>query len=498
MIVTFRARLTLFFLGIIAGPLLVAAFMADSASRARALRDADARLQVASVAATGAFQQQQLSVRQTLSPSFALRAFRAAGSGELDRLRASSRLDYLVVIRHGRVARGSIDLPSAFPRDPTAIAGGGLRFVAAERRVIIRPAAGSSVLGGRLWEPRLPPALQVRSIPVVNGHPVRSFGGSFSTATRPVSAGSVRLVCLCRGGAEASGLEVLTSVPARGLGAWVRWPRVGLVILAMATLVAFAYALAWLLSRPLSRLASEVSAVARGETQTTSPIDAGAGREIYQVARSLRTMTAELTGSRGELQRTRGKLAATERMTLTDPLTEVWNRRYLERALREQIKRHERFESQFGLLLIDIDRFKGVNDAHGHLVADAVLQGVARVIGASIRSDIDVLARFGGDEFAVVLPESDDVGALAAAEKIRMLVAEWPSESDSVKAPITVSIGIAVCPQDGLVPEQMLAAADAAMYRAKAAGRNRTFPASERPADRRRPGRGHARPDEPA
>src|SRR5207237_164344 len=244
---------------------------------------------------------------------------------------------------------------------------GGLRFVAAERRVTIRPVAGSSVLGGRLWKPDLPSALRVRSVLVVDGHPAEAVPGPFSPSRRPVSAGDMRHVCLCRGGAAASGLALFTPARGGGLWAWFHGPRVAFLALAIATLVALAYVLAWLLSRPLSRLADEVSAVARGDTQITRPVDPAAGREIYQVARSLRTVSAELSGSRGELERTRGKLAATERMTLTDPLTDVWNRRYLERALREQIKRHARFGSQFGLLLIDIDRFKRVNDAHGHV-----------------------------------------------------------------------------------------------------------------------------------
>src|SRR5207249_4312961 len=148
-------------------------------------------------------------------------------------------------------------------------------------------------------------------------------------------------------------------------------------------------------------------------------VDSTDDREFYQVARTLRAVSEQLSGSRGELERTRGRLAATERMTLTDHLTGVWNRRYLERALREQIKRYGRFESPFAILLIDVDRFKRVNDVHGHVVGDAALVGVARVIDGSIRSDIDVLARLGGDEFVAVLPESDAAGAFAAAEKIR-------------------------------------------------------------------------------
>jgi diguanylate cyclase (GGDEF)-like protein len=435
---TFRARLTLLLLGIVAAPVLVGALVADHLSHSQAQRDADARLQVASVAATAAFQREQVSVTRTLSSAVAVRAFRAKSSGELDRLRTSSRLDYLLVIRGGRVAAASVDLAPPFPRDAAAIQAGGLRFVAAERRVIIPPAAGSSVLGGRLWEPRLPSALRVRSVLVVKGHPAGAVPGGTSLSRRPVSAGGMRLVCLCRGRSE-SGVALFTSERAAGLGAWFRWPRVVLAILAIGTLVALAYVLAGLLSH---------------------------------------TVSEELSESRHELERTRGKLAAAQRMTLTDPLTEVWNRRYLEGTLREHTKRHARFDSQFALLLIDIDGFKRVNDAHGHVFGDAILRGVARAIRGSIRSDIDVLARFGGDEFAAVLPESDGNGAPAAAEKIRRLVAASSFESDGVEVKITVSIGVAVCPQNGLEPEGIMAAADAALYRAKAAGRNRTSLAS--------------------
>jgi diguanylate cyclase (GGDEF)-like protein len=435
---TFRARLTLFLLGVVAAPVLVGALVADHLSRSQAQRDADARLQVASVAATAAFQREQVSVTRALSSAVAERAFRAKGSAEVDRLRTSSRLDYLFVIRGGRVAAASIDLAQPFPRHPAAIQGGDLRFVAAERRVIIPPAPESSVLGGRLWEPRLPSALHVHPVLVVQGHPAGALPGGTSLSRRPVSAGDMRLVCLCRGSKQ-SGVALFTPARAEGLGAWFRWPWVAFAILAIGTLVALAYTLAWLLSR---------------------------------------TVSEELSESRQELELTRGKLATAQLMTLTDPLTEVWNRRYLEGALREHTKRHVRFESQFALLLIDIDGFKRVNDAHGHVVGDAILRGVARAILGSIRSDIDVLARFGGDEFAAVLPESDGHGAPAAAEKIRQLVAASSFESDGVEVKITVSIGVAVCPQNGLEPEGILAAADAALYRAKAAGRNRTSLAS--------------------
>ena len=474
---TFRARLTLFFLGIVALPLVVGVLVADHLSDTQALRDADARLQVASLAASDALRQERLEVTLAVSPDVAVRAFRAPTGGALDAVRRSARLDYLVVVRGGRVARASIDLPASVPADAGSIDRGALRLVAAERRVVIRRVAGSSVLGGRLWDPRLPSALGVRTVFVIGGRPVGGGSDAISPSSRPTWAGDDRLVCVCEGGGRATGLALVTPATAPGLARWLGWPRIAIVVLGLAVLAGLCYALAWLLSRPLRRLADEVTALARGGTIPAEVVDP-ADREVYQVARTLRAVSAELSGSRGELERTRGRLAATERMTLTDPLTGVWNRRYLERALREQIKRHARFESPFALLLIDIDRFKRVNDAHGHGIGDAALVGVARAIDGSIRSDIDVLARLGGDEFVAVLPESDAAGAFVAAEKIRKVVARSPFDSESVRIPLTVSIGVAACPQDGLEPERLIAAADAAAYRAKAEGRNRTASAS--------------------
>jgi diguanylate cyclase (GGDEF)-like protein len=221
-------------------------------------------------------------------------------------------------------------------------------------------------------------------------------------------------------------------------------------------------------------LVDEVAAVARGEPDVEPAVDPAAGRELYQVATTLRTVSQELTGSRGELERTRGRLAAAERLTLIDPLTGAWNRRYLERTMREQAKRYERFESPFAVLVIDIDRFKGINDRFGHSVGDAVLIEVAHTIDGSIRGDIDVLTRFGGEEFVLVLPETDRVGGVVAAEKIRKLVADSAFESGGRRLNVTVSVGVAACPEDAVAAPALLLAADAAMYRAKAAGRNRT------------------------
>jgi len=475
--VTFRARLTLFFLGIVAAPLIGGAVLAGNLSRAQAVRDADARLQVAALSATNALQQERLVIPRDLSSAVALRAVRAPTSAGLDSIRRSARLDYLAVVRDGRVVASSIEVSPGLPTDAAAIEAGVLRPVAAERRVAIR-GRNVTVLGGRVWRPGLASTLDVRAVLVLDGHPVGGVPGSFSPSLRPVTADGDRVVCMCRNGGEASGLVLFTPAHAEGLGRWFRWPAVALLAVGLVVLVSIAYGLAWLLARPLSRLAQEAEAVARGEPDAAPAVDPAAGREFGQVERTLRSVSAELTGSRGELAQARGRLVASERLTLVDPLTGAWNRRYLDQALREQVKRFQRYGSPFAILMIDCDHFKRVNDQHGHAAGDAVLVGVARTIGRSIRSDIDVLARFGGEEFVAVLPETDAEGAVAAAEKIRKLVAGTPLEHEGATIAITVSIGVTACPTDGREPERLLATADSALYRAKHAGRNRTVSAS--------------------
>ncbi|MFL5796604.1 MAG: GGDEF domain-containing protein [Actinomycetota bacterium] len=475
---TFRARLTLFFLAVVGAPLVAGAFMASHISRTQALQDADSRLQVAAVTASNALKQERFAMTRDLSSAAATRAAGTTAPGALDALRRSSRLDYLIVVSEGKVTAASIDVPAGLPRDPAAIEDGALTSVAAERRVIILGAGNGTVLGGRIWRPDVPSALGVRATLVVDGSPVTTVPAPFLPSRQAASAGRDRLVCLCRGGADASGLVLFTPARWDGLAAWVQWPKVGLLALVIVAIGLVAYGLAGLLSRPLMRLAREAEAVARGEQEPRVTVDADSGREFVQVGRTLRSVSAKLSGSRKQLDSARGRLAETERLTLLDPLTGVWNRRYVEQALREQVKRHRRFGSAFALLMIDIDRFKLVNDHHGHPAGDAVLLGVASALGHSIRADLDVLARLGGEEFVVVLPETDTLGGAVAAEKLRNLVSRTTFDFEGAAISITVSVGVAACPEDGVDALRLMAAADAALYRAKESGRNRTMTAS--------------------
>ena len=149
------------------------------------------------------------------------------------------------------------------------------------------------------------------------------------------------------------------------------------------------------------------------------------------------------------------------RLALTDPLTELANYRRLLEALEAEIKRCSRTERSFALLLLDLDGLKTINDAHGHQVGSRALSRIANILRTHCRS-MDTIARYGGDEFAVVLPETRD----EAARQVARRICEG-SRDDGENPPISVSVGIALFPQDGRTLDELLAAADRALYREK-------------------------------
>jgi diguanylate cyclase (GGDEF)-like protein len=151
----------------------------------------------------------------------------------------------------------------------------------------------------------------------------------------------------------------------------------------------------------------------------------------------------------------------------TDPLTGLGNLRHLQRQIGHLLELQKRYGHPFGLLLMDVDGLKRINDAHGHRAGDRVLVQVAMTLRRSIRT-VDVSARLGGDEFCVVAPEQDLDAAAALAERLATAVREEvPSPEEP---PIALSIGVVSCPAHGADAERLVDAADRAMYRAKAAG----------------------------
>jgi diguanylate cyclase (GGDEF)-like protein len=167
------------------------------------------------------------------------------------------------------------------------------------------------------------------------------------------------------------------------------------------------------------------------------------------------------------------------RAGITDFLTGWHNRRYLQQRLKEELARAQRRAGSIACLMIDIDRFKGINDGYGHLAGDNALKEIANRVETQIRS-MDTAARFGGDELAILLPEASAADAALLAERIREVIAAVPfTLTAQVVRNLTVSIGVAAValgrhePDLKAVADRLLADADAALYRAKALGRNR-------------------------
>ena len=156
---------------------------------------------------------------------------------------------------------------------------------------------------------------------------------------------------------------------------------------------------------------------------------------------------------------------------LRDGLTSTFNRRYFIDRLHTELRFAVRHQKTLALLFIDIDYFKKINDTFGHLGGDAVLAAVARVMTATVRSE-DVLARYGGEEFSVICREIDGEGARVLGERLRSAIEQHRFEHDGKVIPVTVSVGAAVDAKAGDA-QALIASADAAMYEAKRAGRNR-------------------------
>jgi diguanylate cyclase (GGDEF)-like protein len=256
----------------------------------------------------------------------------------------------------------------------------------------------------------------------------------------------------------------VAEIPVEIAYADIRSLRNKTILLTLVLLVgvgSLAYGLGLLVVLPLERLSRAADQVAKGDLDVEVPVSGGG--EV-----------ASLTGVFNDMvQKLREGRTALELLSVTDGLTGLANRRRLDAELARELLSHDRHKRTLSVLMLDVDKFKVLNDTHGHPAGDAVLRQLAKVLNDCTRRG-DTVARFGGEEFMLVLPETPAAGALHLAENIRATVEETVFKVEGGKElRATVSIGMARFPDHGKSAEALLAAADGALYRSKQSGRNR-------------------------
>ncbi len=252
----------------------------------------------------------------------------------------------------------------------------------------------------------------------------------------------------------------------------LRWSVVVITAIMLAVVGAVAYMLSIMLVRPLRRLTAGAEAVARGDFDVQLPVtsrnETGYLTRVFNdMVERLRETQDELAAKNRALQEKNRRLHA---LSITDGLTGLFARKYLSEILVQELSRARRYGHELAVLMIDIDHFKAYNDSYGHPVGDEALVHVSEVYRECLRNS-DYAARWGGEEFLLMLPETGPSEAVYTAERIRRRVAE--STRESLPRPVTVSIGVASFPEHGDDADSVIEAADEALYRAKHDGRNR-------------------------
>ena len=229
-----------------------------------------------------------------------------------------------------------------------------------------------------------------------------------------------------------------------------------------------------LMASPLiTLLLTVMAAVAYAVAAFSGPLDGTTAREALARVGINLTALMLLAYAGMVISRVQARTRDTAiRLSTVDSLTDLYNRAFLFNSVDREINRSRRFRRGFCLLMMDLDGLKAINDRYGHYHGDVVLRGVAQLIRAGLRG-IDVAARYGGDEFVALLPETDPTGAYVVAEKIRQLVSDLLVESGGHEITTSLSIGVVSYPDDGQTSDELMIAADEAMYSSKRLGKNR-------------------------
>lgn len=220
----------------------------------------------------------------------------------------------------------------------------------------------------------------------------------------------------------------------------------------------------------------------RNQIMESLPEDEQLSNPVSILSQANRELARLASSSHKALRKTKSRVQKTERTmlrlkqdALRDPLTGVYNRRFLGEALRKEVARCRRHQASVGLLFVDVDGFKSLNDAWGHQAGDMVLVRIAETLSGTLRQ-ADILARYGGEEFVILPMDATEIGIVQLAERLRSAVEQLDIQMEGNRIPVTISVGCALAvptSTDDDFDTRLLASADAAMYEAKRLGGNR-------------------------
>jgi diguanylate cyclase (GGDEF)-like protein len=267
---------------------------------------------------------------------------------------------------------------------------------------------------------------------------------------------------------------------------------IALTVSALGLLTLLVIVSVWVV-RPIQALSDAAHAFAEGDTEARAPV--GGGGEIAFLAQVLNNGAERLSTYTSDLQKAvderTEELAATneelraanerlEKLAITDGLTGLINHRHFHELLDREIARQKRSRKPFAVVMADVDHFKTYNDTHGHPAGDEVLKQVARLLSENVR-ETDVVGRYGGEEFILLLLETSVTDAFQRADALRNLIATYPFAHRRTQplGRLSVSMGVAVWPDDGVEAQTLVSAADVALYQSKRNGRDRVTNAAQ-------------------